>query len=457
MDRIVLVEGRARVYTRLISIFIAMIVDALSSTTIKTITPYMVTFTDCPNTTCPEVIGSVPEIQVYGLSFIFAGSEAMHILTLPFAGFVCESFGFDLPLILGLLGQICASLCFAFSTSQLVYIIARVFLGASSAFIGTVGMRYIAESTNSPKMRDTLFGITYCLYGFSCLGPTYSGVLYYFYNMIYVFIPLAVVCFLCIIVLVAVTRVQTNVSESAMTWYRHADESISCGEILLDPYVVLAALGIGLSQLPEACLAPGIALWISEEYGWPIWRVGVAFVPSFVTYQLSMVICMFTTTSASRYAYLVTIAGFLIGAFGNVFLSADGGYQYVVVGIMLMAFSLTASKFCLVAILASIGRTRFSSSPGRIFSVFKLSTLVPFAFGPIFALPINKSIGFPNMCIITASTVVVFSPLILIFRSLSSSSEKTRLIEDTSKSNSDSDEVSYGTPKDATESEGNND
>ncbi|XP_033111895.1 vesicular acetylcholine transporter-like isoform X1 [Anneissia japonica] len=456
MNRTVAIEGKAKVYTRLICILIGISIDSLSSLTIKTLTPRFVTFTDCANTTCPKAITTVPEMQVYGLSIVFASPEAMHILTLPFARMVFESTGFDLPLIIGLFAQACSSLCFAFGKSMALYIIARVFLGVGAAFIGTIGLRYIAESTNEPKTRDALFALVYCLNGFAVIGPTYSGVIVYFYGMLPCFLPLAILSFLCIIILVAVTRIQTNVSESVMTWYRNTDENVSCGELLLDPYVVLTAFGIALSQIPEACLAPGLALWITETYGLPIWIIGMAFIPAFFAYQVSILLSMLVTSKIPNHVYIITIFGYIFGAGGNVILSRDRGYPYFVAGLAIMVFSLTISKFCLVAILASVGRIRFSSSPGRIFSVFKLSALVPFVIGPIISLPGDRAIGLSNVSIITASMCLLFAPLIFILRQISSpysGNEGKRLVEKKARPYVDESDASYDTSKETTESE----
>ncbi|KAG8441086.1 hypothetical protein GDO86_006725 [Hymenochirus boettgeri] len=353
------------------------------------------------------------------VGLLFASKAILQLLTNPLVGLATNRFGYDAPLFFGFIILFLSTLMFAFSGTYTLLFLARSLQGIGSSFSTVAGLGMLASVYTDDYERGKTMGIALGGLALGVLtGAPFGSIMYEFVGKASPFLVLAVLALLDGALQLCILRPSKfSAATTAPTPYF---------TLLKDPYILVAAGALGVSNMAIGIMEPTLPIWMMETMCSPNWQLGMAFLPASVSY----LICtnLFGILSHKLGRWLCTFLGMII------------------VGISLLCVPLAVNIYGLIGPNAGIGIAlgmvdssiipimgylvdlRHTSVYGGIYAISDIALCLGFALGPSMGGAVAMAIGFPWLMVIIGIVNILYSPLCLFLRNPPAREEKVAIL-----------------------------
>lgn len=167
---------------------------------------------------------------------------------------------------------------FAFGRTYPILFIARALQGIGSSCSSVSGMGMLADRYTDDKERGNAMGIA--LGGLALgvlIGPPFGGFMYEFVGKSAPFLILSILALGDGMLQIFMLQPSVNLSEA---------EAPSLKELVMDPYILIAAGAITFANMGIAMLEPSLPIWMMDNMGASRWEQGVTFLPASISYLI---------------------------------------------------------------------------------------------------------------------------------------------------------------------------
>lgn len=371
-------------------------------------------------TTTKSLLDIPPPPVNYGegggaIGILFASKAIMQLMINPLSGTLIDRIGYDRPLMFGLTIMFFSTIVFAFGESYAVLFFARSLQGIGSAFADTSGLAMIADRFREDAERTKALGIAQAFISFGCLvAPPIGGVLYQFAGKVVPFIVLASICLIDGILLLFVMkplRLERQLS---------AKEDIPKGtpihKLLMDPYILVAAGALAMSNVALAFLEPTISMWMMGTMHATQWQIGIVWLPAFLPYLGGVYMTIKIVRSFPRYHWVICCVGLVLEGVSCLFIPFSKAFFVVLFPIMSLCIGVALVDTAILPTLGYLVDVRYVSVYGSVYAIADISYSIAYAFGPIVAGQIVQSIGFTWLNIAIFLSNILYAPLLFKLR-----------------------------------------
>uniref|UniRef100_A0A8C5PWU6 Solute carrier family 18 member A1 n=1 Tax=Leptobrachium leishanense TaxID=445787 RepID=A0A8C5PWU6_9ANUR len=353
------------------------------------------------------------------VGLLFASKAIIQLLINPFVGLITNRIGYDPPMFCGFIIMFLSTIMFAFSGTYKMLLLARTLQGIGSAFSSVAGLGMLANVYTDDYERGQAMGIALGGLALGVLtGAPFGSVMYEFVGKPSPFIVLAVLALLDGVLQLFILRPSKFSPGTAAP--------TSFITLLKDPYILVAAGSLAISNMAIGILEPTLPIWMMETMCAPNWQLGLAFLPASVAYLLCT--NLFGVLSHKLGRWLCSLLGM------------------IVVGISLLCVPLAVNIYGLIGPNAGIGIAlgmvdssimpvmgylvdlRHTSVYGGIYAISDIALCFGFAVGPSAAGAIAKSIGFPWLMVIFGVLNIMYAPLCFLLRNPPAKEEKMAIL-----------------------------
>ncbi|OCT86522.1 hypothetical protein XELAEV_18020207mg [Xenopus laevis] len=215
------------------------------------------------------------------VGLLLAIKAIMQLLTNPIVGKLINRTGYEAPLFWGFIIVFLSSLMFAFSNSYAILCVARGIQGIGSSFTTVPALGMLAQVYPDDAERGRAMGIAMSGVAIGLLaGAPFGSAMYEFVGKSSPFLVIAAMALLNGALQLCVLR-PTKLSPTAIppTPYKN---------LLLDPYIMVTAVGLCIANLTFGMLEPTIPIRMMEIMCAPRYQLGLAFLPSVITYFIGL-------------------------------------------------------------------------------------------------------------------------------------------------------------------------
>ncbi|CAD5234026.1 unnamed protein product [Bursaphelenchus xylophilus] len=193
-------------------------------------------------------------------------------------------------------------------------------------------------------------------------------------------------------------------------------EPTAYADLLSDPYILIAAGAIWISNLAFSMLEPSLPLWMIENWGSTSTEQGMAFLPSSLAYMIGTNMFGFVSKYFGRWQ--CSLVGFLmIGICGLIIPFAQNIYHLIIPNAVL-GLGLGLVDTNMFPMLGHIADLRHTNVYGSVYAIGDGAACLAFATGPFMAGPIVRYFGFRTMMTVMAVANLAFAPFMLIIKRL---------------------------------------
>lgn len=219
------------------------------------------------------------------VTILFTLKTLLQLVVSLLLGPIINKFGCSIPMAVGYILMIAASLTLAFGNTYVVLLTGALLQGVDAACLMTAGMCLIAERFPDHKRRSTMIGIALTGQGVgSLLGLPFGSIMHQAHGKTLPFLILSGLSAACAVWFMVTVGFQKRE-------VRNTNEpSPSRRELLQDPYIILASLGVVFCSIALPVLEATLPLWMMRTLCFEEWRLGVAFVPGCLLFILSAIL-----------------------------------------------------------------------------------------------------------------------------------------------------------------------
>lgn len=370
------------------------------------------------------VIKGVPAPPVnYGdegqvsIGVLFASKAILQLLVNPFTGAFIDRVGYDLPMMIGLSIMFMSTTVFAFGKSYGVLFFARSLQGIGSAFADTSGLAMIADRYQEEGARNKALGIALAFISFGCLfAPPFGGILYEFCGKVVPFLLLALLCVvdgLLVLFVMKPVRKQRNLIPP-----EDRPQGTPIWRLMMDPYILVAAGALAMSNVSLAFLEPTIALWMGKTMDADEWEVGFVWLPAFIPHIFGVYLTVKLAKLFPKHQWLVAALGLALEGTSCIMIPAAKAFFVVLFPLATLCFGIACVDTALLPILGYLVDMRYVSVYGSVYAIADISYSFAYAFGPIVAGQLVNTIGFTWMNILIFLTNVGYAPLLILLKTI---------------------------------------
>ncbi|XP_039277544.1 synaptic vesicular amine transporter-like [Nilaparvata lugens] len=338
---------------------------------------------------------------------LLSSKAFVQIVMNPIVGFLTKYCGYYLPMFVGTVNLLAATLLYAMGESYTSLFIARSLQGIASSCIGVSGMCLIAEHYPSEATRSKVMGIVLGSVALGVLlGYPFGGVCYELLGKMAPFLVIATLilvnigfqlCFLDLKVVIDQPVVET-------TW----------SHLLADGYVALTAGSILISSSAMAILEPCLPVWLMNSIRPKKWQLGTVFIPDSLGYLIGTNFFGLIAYRLGRWR-VATAAMLLVGVSAVLVPSAK-----TMSGLIAPHFGLGLGigivDAALVPLLANIVDTRHSAHYGSIYALQQTSVSLAYALGPMAGGELVDVVGFPWVMRVVGLMNIIYSPFLALLK-----------------------------------------
>lgn len=167
---------------------------------------------------------------------------------------------------------------FAFGRTYPVLFIARALQGIGSSCSSVSGMGMLADRYTDDKERGNAMGIA--LGGLALgvlIGPPFGGIMYEFVGKSAPFLVLSALALGDGLLQLVMMQPSVVIEES---------DPPSLKQLVMDPYIIVAAGAITFANMGIAMLEPSLPIWMMDNMGASRWEQGVTFLPASISYLI---------------------------------------------------------------------------------------------------------------------------------------------------------------------------
>ncbi|CAD5123640.1 unnamed protein product [Dimorphilus gyrociliatus] len=350
------------------------------------------------------------------IGLLFASKAIIQLLVNPFSGTVMDRVGYDLPLFVGLMIMCLSTTIFAFGSSYTVLFIARSMQGIGSAFADTAGMAMIADIYVEETERTKALGISQAFISFGSLfAPPFGGILYDFAGKCIPFIVLALVAlidgFLIFLVMKPNRRERKQMQSSL-------PNATPIYKLILDPYIAVCAGALVMANVSLAFIEPTIARWMADTMQAKGWEIGMVWLPAFFPHVLGVYLTVRLAKTYPNKQWILTAAGLTMEGISCLVLPFCTNFFAVIVPLSVCCFGIALIDTSVLPMLGFLVDNRHVSVYGSIYAIADISYSLAYAFGPIVAGGIVRTIGFTWLNVGIFFSNILYVPILLLLRNV---------------------------------------
>ncbi|GFR69476.1 synaptic vesicular amine transporter [Elysia marginata] len=189
------------------------------------------------------------------ISLLFASKTLVQVLTNLIVGPLTERIGYTMPMFTGFVVLLLSTIAFAYGNTYELLLAARAFQGVGTAFSTTSGMGLLASLY--PNQNERAVAQTKAFSGLALgvlLGPPYGGILYQYFG------GKETPCMILAATALFEGALQLCVMRPRVE--RQGKRGASLLKLLMDPYILVTAAAITISNLTTAVLEPALPIWM---------------------------------------------------------------------------------------------------------------------------------------------------------------------------------------------------
>ena len=351
------------------------------------------------------------------IGVLFASKAIVQLFVNPFTGALIDRIGYDRPLMIGLTILFLATTVFAFGESYAILFIARSLQGVGSAFADTSGLAMIADRYREDAERTKALGIAQAFISFGCLvAPPFGGILYEFAGKVVPFLFLSTLCLIDGLLLLFVMKPVRKERDLIPEEERLKGTPIY--RLLMDPYILIAAGALAMSNVSLAFLEPTIALWMEGTMDASEWEIGFVWLPAFLPYIGGVYLTVKLARSYPEYQWLITTVGLCIEGVSCLFIPFAKAFFVVLFPIMTLCLGVALVDTAILPTLGYLVDLRYVSVYGSVYAIADISYSMAYALGPVLAGQIVQAIGFTWLNVAIFLSNVLYAPLLLFLRTI---------------------------------------
>ncbi|XP_052820426.1 probable vesicular acetylcholine transporter-B isoform X2 [Mya arenaria] len=351
------------------------------------------------------------------IGVLFASKAIFQLLINPFTGMFIDRVGYDLPMMIGLTIMFLSTTVFAFGRSYAVLFFARSLQGFGSAFADTSGLAMIADRFPEEGERNKALGIALAFISFGCLfAPPFGGILYEFCGKEVPFLLLALLCVVDgLLMLFAMKPVRKM---RALIPPEDRPKATPIWRLLSDPFILVTAGALAMSNVSLAFLEPTIAVWMNKTMQADEWEVGFVWLPAFIPHIIGVYLTVKLAKSFPKHQWLVAACGLALEGTSCLVIPFAKAYFVLLFPLATLCFGIACVDTALLPILGHLVDVRYVSVYGSVYAIADISYSFAYAFGPIVAGQIVDSIGFGWLNVLIFLTNIAYAPLLIFLKTI---------------------------------------
>ncbi|CAG7828620.1 unnamed protein product [Allacma fusca] len=352
------------------------------------------------------------------VGIMFASKAFVQLMTNPFIGPLTNRVGYSIPMFTGFVIMFISTIIFAFGRSYSVLFFARALQGIGSSCSSVSGMGMLAERYPDDLERGNAMGLA--LGGLALgvlIGPPFGGVMYEFVGKTAPFLILA--CLALGDGLLQLLVLQPSV-------VRQDSEAPSLKELLMDPYIIVAAGAITFANMGIAMLEPSLPIWMMDTMEAPKWQLGAAFLPASISYLVGT--NLFGPLGHRIGRWLAAMIGLLVIGICLICIPLATNITHLIAPNAGLGFAIGMVDSSMMPELGFLVDIRHAAVYGSVYAIGDVAFCLGFAIGPAVSGTLVKHIGFEWMLVGIAIISFMYAPVLFMLKSPPTKDEQKGLI-----------------------------
>ncbi|XP_055380402.1 synaptic vesicular amine transporter-like [Condylostylus longicornis] len=360
-----------------------------------------------------ELVGETVDVGV-----MFASKAFVQLLANPFVGPLTHKIGYSIPMFAGFVIMFLSTLIFAFGRSYGILFIARALQGVGSSCSSVSGMGMLADRYTDDKERGNAMGIA--LGGLALgvlIGPPFGGIMYEFVGKSAPFLVLSALA-------LGDGLLQLFMLQPSVV-HTEADPP-SLKELVMDPYIIIAAGAITFANMGIAMLEPSLPIWMMDNMQASRWEQGVSFLPASISYLIGT--NLFGPLGHKIGRWLAALLGLIIIGVCLILIPMATHINHLILPNAGLGFAIGMVDSCMMPELGYLVDIRHSAVYGSVYAIGDVAFCIGFAVGPALSGTLVNTIGFEYMLVGIAILCFLYAPLLTFLKSPPTKEEKKSLI-----------------------------
>ncbi|XP_064421769.1 chromaffin granule amine transporter-like [Latimeria chalumnae] len=327
--------------------------------------------------------------------------------------------GYHIPLFTGFVIMSLSTIMFIFSDTYTLMFVARVIQGIGSSFSSVAGLGLLASVYTDDSERGIAMGVALGGVALGVLvGPPFGSVMYEFFGKSSPFVVLAALAILDGFLQLFILQPNKILTESV--------KGAPLLTLLRDPYILVAAGALCMANIQIAILEPTLPIWMIQTMCSPKWQLGVAFLPSSVSYFIGTNLFGLFANKMGR--WLSALLGLILVGGSNMFLPLAKNIYGLIAPSSLLGLALGMVDSSMLPTMGYLVDIRHSSVYGSIYAIAGVAFCVAFLIGPSIGGVIVSAVGFPWLVICFGTLSILYAPLCFYLRSPPTKEEKIAIL-----------------------------
>ncbi|XP_062714853.1 synaptic vesicular amine transporter isoform X2 [Aedes albopictus] len=352
------------------------------------------------------------------VGLMFASKAFVQLLANPIVGPLTHKIGYSIPMFTGFVIMFISTLIFAFGRTYPVLFIARALQGIGSSCSSVSGMGMLADRYTDDKERGNAMGIA--LGGLALgvlIGPPFGGIMYEFVGKSAPFLVLSALALGDGLLQLVMMQPSVVIEES---------DPPSLKQLVMDPYIIVAAGAITFANMGIAMLEPSLPIWMMDNMGASRWEQGVTFLPASISYLIGT--NLFGPLGHRIGRWLAALLGLVIIGLCLLCIPMATSIQHLIIPNAGLGFAIGMVDSCMMPELGYLVDIRHSAVYGSVYAIGDVAFCLGFAIGPALSGTLVNTIGFEWMLVGIAILCFLYAPLLTLLRAPPTKEEKKSLM-----------------------------
>jgi len=352
------------------------------------------------------------------VGILLASKPFIQLLANPFVGPLTNRIGYSIPMFAGFVIMFISTIIFAFGRNYTVLFVARALQGIGSSCSSVSGMGMLAASYPNDEERGNAMGIA--LGGLALgvlIGPPFGGIMYQFVGKTAPFLILACLA-------LGDGLLQLLVLQPAIA--KQEEQPPSVKELLMDPYILVAAGAITFANMGIGMLEPTLPIWMIDTMCAPKWQLGVAFLPASVAYLIGT--NLFGPLGHKMGRWLAALIGLVIIGVCLILIPFATNIGGLVIPNAGLGFAIGMVDSSMMPQLGYLVDIRHSAVYGSVYAIGDVAFCLGFGIGPALSGTLVQTIGFGWMLFGIAMINFMYAPFLYLLRNPPTKEEHQSLI-----------------------------
>ncbi|GCB75108.1 hypothetical protein scyTo_0018174 [Scyliorhinus torazame] len=353
------------------------------------------------------------------VGLLLASKAIVQLLVNPLVGPLTNRLGYHIPMFIGFVILFTSTIMYAFVNTYTLLFIARALQGVGSSCSTVSGLGMLANQYTDDKERGKYMGIA--LGGVALgvtIGAPFGSVMYHFAGKSSPFLILAALVLFDGVLQLYILQPTKIVTES--------QKGSSLLELLRDPYILVAVGSLCFSNMAIAILDQALPIWMLKTMCVPQLYLGLAFLPSTVSYLLCMNLFGIVAHKLGR--WLCSLIGMVLLAISLFTVPLATNDYYLILPMCGTGISIGMIDASMIPIMGYLVDIRHVSVYGSIYAISDVALCLGFAIGPSIGGAIVKAIGFPWLMFIIGVMNIAYAPLCAFLKNPPAKEEKMAIL-----------------------------